>query len=213
MKYTEALAQKGLPLEELSKSIQKKVIEFTFLKEQIEALEQEDLDETTTEDLKNLSVRLEELDEEISVAIIKFDKEKHLKKLQQLQESKRKSLELKAEQVELEVSSNLEENKAASAIEADETEPATLGEPAPLEEPNVEEPENEQVESQFKQVEQHQKVSQYQEQEPDYYQSEEEFEVKRTQKSKKGSLNILIIGVGVFLVSWGTINFFRENRR
>jgi len=213
MKYTEALAQKGLPLEELSKSIQKKVIEFTFLKEQIEALEQEDLDETTTEDLKNLSVRLEELDEEISVAIIKFDKEKHLKKLQQLQESKRKSLELKAEQVELEVSSNLEENKAATAIEADETEPATLGEPAPLEEPNVEEPENEQVESQFKQVEQHQKVSQYQEQEPDYYQSEEEFEVKRTQKSKKGSLNILIIGVGVFLVSWGTINFFRENRR
>jgi len=213
MKYTEALAQKGLPLKELSKSIQKKVIEFTFLKEQIEALEQEDLDETTTEDLKNLSVRLEELDEEISVAIIKFDKEKHLKKLQQLQESKRKSLELKAEQVELEVSSNLEENKAATAIEADETEPATLGEPAPLEEPNVEEPENEQVESQFKQVEQHQKVSQYQEQEPDYYQSEEEFEVKRTQKSKKGSLNILIIGVGVFLVSWGTINFFRENRR
>jgi len=213
MKYTEALAQKGLPLKELSKSIQKKVIEFTFLKEQIEALEKEDLDETTTEDLKNLSVRLEELDEEISVAIIKFDKEKHLKKLQQLQESKRKSLELKAEQVELEVSSNLEENKAASAIEADETEPATLGEPAPLEEPNVEEPENEQVESQFKQVEQHQKVSQYQEQEPDYYQSEEEFEVKRTQKSKKGSLNILIIGVGVFLVSWGTINFFRENRR
>ena len=200
-------------MEELSKSIQKKVIEFTFLKEQIEALEQEDLDETTTEDLKNLSVRLEELDEEISVAIIKFDKEKHLKKLQQLQESKRKSLELKAEQVELEVSSNLEENKAATAIEADETEPATLGEPAPLEEPNVEEPENEQVESQFKQVEQHQKVSQYQEQEPDYYQSEEEFEVKRTQKSKKGSLNILIIGVGVFLVSWGTINFFRENRR
>ena len=41
MKYTEALAQKGLPLKELSKSIQKKVIEFTFLKEQIEALEKE----------------------------------------------------------------------------------------------------------------------------------------------------------------------------
>jgi len=209
MKYTEALAQKGLPLKELSKSIQKKVIEFTFLKEQIEALEQEDLDETTTEDLKNLSVRLEELDEEISVAIIKFDKEKHLKKLQQLQESKRKSLELKAEQVESEVSPILEhtENKAATNIEAHTTETA------PLEQPYVEETENEEVESQFKQVEQHQKVPQYQEQEPDYYQSEEEFEVKRTQKSKKGSLNILIIGVGVFLVSWGTINFFRENRR
>ena len=55
MKYTEALAQKGLPLEELSKSIQKKVKEFTFLKEQIEALQNEDLDETTAEDVKFLS--------------------------------------------------------------------------------------------------------------------------------------------------------------
>ena len=93
MKYTEALAQKGLPLEELSKSIQKKVKEFTFLKEQIEALQNEDLDETTAEDVKFLSIRLEELDEEISIAITRFDKEKHLKKLQQLQDAKKKSLE------------------------------------------------------------------------------------------------------------------------
>jgi glucan-binding YG repeat protein len=197
MKYTEALAQKGLSLEELSKSIQKKVTEFTFLKEQIEALEQEDLDETTSEDLKKLSDRLKELDEEISVAITRFDKEKHLKKLQQLQESKRKSLEQKTEQAEPEV--------VAANIEAHTTETAPLKAPEPIKEQPAPAPKPQPAPEQ--------QVPQYEEAEPQYVEAEEEFEVKRTQKSKNGSLNILLIGVGAFLITWGAVNMFRESKK
>ena len=185
MKYTEALAQKGLPLEELSKSIQKKVKEFTFLKEQIEALQNEDLDETTAEDVKNLSIRLEELDEEISIAITRFDKEKHLKKLQQLQDAKKKSLEAKGEDKEPETA--LEETPTIEPV----VKKVSVPEVAPAQE-----------------------VPQYEETpEPQYVEAEEEFEVKRTQKSKNGSLNILLIGVGAFLITWGAVNMFRESKK
>ena len=192
MKDTEALAQKGLPLEELSKSIQKKVKEFIFLKEQIEALQKEDLDESTAEDVKNLSLRLEELDEEISIAITRFDKEKHLKKLQQLQDAKKKSLEAKGEAKEPELA--LEEESPA------------IPEPLPTIEPVVKKVSVPEAPAQ--------EVPQYEETpEPQYVEAEEEFEVKRTQKSKNGSLNILLIGVGAFLITWGAVNMFRESKK
>ena len=191
MKYTEALAQKGLPLEELSKSIQKKVKEFTFLKEQIEALQNEDLDETTAEDVKFLSIRLEELDEEISIAITRFDKEKHLKKLQQLQDAKKKSLEAKGDK---EPELALEDESPA------------IPEPLPTIEPVVKKVSVPEAPAQ--------EVPQYEETpEPQYAEAEEEFEVKRTQKSKNGSLNILLIGVGAFLITWGAVNMFRESKK
>ena len=42
--------------------------------------------------------------------------------------------------------------------------------------------------------------------------TEEEFEVKSSQKQKNGSLNLLLIGAGVFLLTWGAVNMFRERK-
>ena len=55
MKYQQALAERGLQLENVSKSIQKKVKDFSYLKQQIEELgSEENLDEEKAEFLKIL---------------------------------------------------------------------------------------------------------------------------------------------------------------
>lgn len=195
MKYTEALAQKGLPLEELSKSIQKKVAELTFLSEQIQALQKEDLDEKTAVDVKNFSLRLAELDEEISENIIRFDKEKHLKKLKQLEEFKiQKQLKkgISADAAEFVKSMPKLPIKEQVEVVAPIQEASTIKKvAAPIEETQV---------------------PQYEDNDQ-YVEAEEEFEVKSSQKQKNGSLNLLLIGAGVFLLTWGAVNMFRESRK
>jgi hypothetical protein len=54
-----------------------------------------------------------------------------------------------------------------------------------------------------------------QEPEPEYVHAEEaeEFEKKAEVKPKNMSLNIVLIGVGAFFLTWGAVNLFRERRQ
>ena len=59
MKYQQALAERGLQLENVSKSIQKKVKDFSYLKQQIEELgSEENLDEEIKQRVVNLKKQM-----------------------------------------------------------------------------------------------------------------------------------------------------------
>ena len=201
MKYKQALAERGLQLENVSKSIQKKVKDFSYLKQQIEELgSEENLDEEIKQRVVNLKKQLQEADEEIYLAILKFNVEAHQKRLEQLEELNqiKKMRRLAAsETVEQMPVEPIEEQTVVetkpelppvvpSVVETQQPEPQPQPQPQPEPQP--------------------------QPQEIPYVEAEE-FEPKATQKPKKGSLNIALFALGVFIAAVAGINMYKENRK
>ena len=191
----------SLQLEEVSKGIQKKVKDFSFLKQQIEELgSEENLDDEIKERVANLKKQLQEADEEIYLAILKFNVEAHQRRLEQLEE--------------------LNEQKRMKKLAKEQENQPVLAQPTTVEkvsEPiqeTIAEPVETVVESVAEKTEpQPEPQPQQQQEEQIPYVEAEEFEPKATQKPKKGSLNIVLFAVGVFIAAVAGINMYKENRK
>lgn len=91
MSYSELLKEKGLTIEQLSKTILTKIETLEAAKNKIADFEsEEDLDEKEQKQIVKLKKKVEELENEVYKAILKFDPENYKKRLELLERAKNK---------------------------------------------------------------------------------------------------------------------------
>jgi len=202
MKYLEALKRKNLSIENLSKTLQKKIQELNFqilaLKD-IENTPQEDLQKSDLEDIIQIKKNLQQLDSYIEHKINIFDPVKYEEKLAKVSLMTKVKKEMK-EDGEVKVDKEQEEEPVVAKIVAIEQEPkqAKVQITAPKAAP--EQP----------------KVSDSTPPPPPAphpkYEQEEEFERVAEGKPKKMTTGLILMGVGAFFLTWGAVNFFKNRR-
>ena len=199
MKYLEALKKKNLSVDNLSKTLQKKIQELNYqilALEDVENTPEEDLQKSDLEDIKQIKKNLQELDSYIEHKVNIFDQVKYQEKLEKVN----KMTEAKKQMKEGGEVKEVKEPVVAKVV-AIQQEPkqapvqATASKPAPVEQkvhvappPPAPHP-------------------MYEEQ-----QDEEEFEKVAEGKPKKMTTGLILMGVGAFFLTWGAVNFFKSRR-
>jgi len=199
MKYLEALKKKNLSVDNLSKTLQKKIQELNYqilALEDVENIPEEDLQKSDLEDIKQIKKNLQELDSYIEHKVNIFDQVKYQEKLEKVN----KMTEAKKQMKEGGEVKEVKEPVAAKVV-AIQQEPkqapvqATAPKSAPVEQkvhvappPPAPHP-------------------MYEEQ-----QDEEEFEKVAEGKPKKMTTGLILMGVGAFFLTWGAVNFFKSRR-
>jgi uncharacterized protein (UPF0210 family) len=209
MKYLEALKKKDLSVDNLSKTLQKKIQELNYqilALEDIENIPEEDLQKSDLEDIKQIKKNLQELDSYIEHKVNIFDQVKYQEKLDKVSKMTEAKKQMKESGEVKEVKEpEIEEPEIEELVVAIEQEPkqapvqATAPKPAPKPAP----------------VEQKVNVAptpsaphpMYEEQ-----QEEEEFERKGDGNPKKMTTGLILMGVGAFFLTWGAVNFFKSRR-
>jgi methyl-accepting chemotaxis protein len=197
MRYLTALGQKGLRKEDLAKTTQKKIDDLGVLVDKLNKFEESDeLSEELQDEYDRLVDSVNEIDEKLMKSILRFDVESYKIKVANLKQGGKAS---KAEKVQ-------EAAPVAAPVQAQEKTEDKLK--AIEERLNQLKPE---VQIQPEKFE----TATKQEPEPEYVHAEEaeEFEKKAEVKPKNMSLNIVLIGVGAFFLTWGAVNLFRERRQ
>jgi uncharacterized membrane protein len=205
MKYLEALKKKDFSVDNLSKTLQKKIQELNYqilALEDIENTPEEDLQKSDLEDIKQIKKNLQELDSYIEHKVNIFDQVKYQEKLEKVN----KMTEAKKQMKE---GGEVKEVKEPY-IEEPEIEASEVKEPVVAKEPPVQATAPKQA-----QLEQKVHVAptppaphpMYEEQ-----QEEEEFERKGDGNPKKMTTGLILMGVGAFFLTWGAVNFFKSRR-
>jgi hypothetical protein len=215
MRYLQALEQRGLKKEELSKQTQKKIAE---LEKRVLEVE-EDEDDFEENDLRAIKKMINQVDEELEKSILKFNPEVYAKK-KAIFEKNKYGDKAKVDVVEF-VQDEEEEDVEEEYVE--EVQEPKVVEQQP-EQPKVE------VRSKLDELEQKVKINaekfkvEQPQQQPQQKQQKsqeaeeveveeiEDFKNKGTIKPKKMSTSVILMGVGAFLLTWGAVNFFRERR-
>jgi tRNA A37 threonylcarbamoyladenosine dehydratase len=196
MRYLTALGQKGLRKEDLAKTTQKKIDDLGVLVDKLNKFEESDeLSEELQDEYDRLVDSVNEIDEKLESSILKFDVEKYKIKVANLKQGGKTS---KAENVAAPV---------VAPVQAQEKTEDKLK--------SIEERLNQLKPEVQIQPEKFETAKPKQEPEPEYVQAEEaeDFEKKADVKPKSMSLNIVLIGVGAFFLTWGAVNLFRERRQ
>jgi uncharacterized protein (UPF0210 family) len=204
MKYLEALKKKDLSVDNLSKTLQKKIQELNYqilALEDIENTPEEDLQKSDLEDIKQIKKNLQELDSYIEHKVNIFDQVKYQEKLEKVSKMTEAKKQMKEGGEVKQVKEPEQEEPVVAKTVAIEQEPkqAPVQAPAPKPAP----------------VEQKVHVAptppaphpMYEEQ-----QEEEEFERQGDGNPKKMTTGLILMGVGAFFLTWGAVNFFKSRR-
>lgn len=224
MKYQEALTHKGYTREQLSKGIQKKIIDFEKVKADYDEMNKE---EALPEVLQEIEEKMDLLDSNLASDILKFNLENYQKRIALLQNAadknpkKNKNLPPAPKKEKPVPAPPAPPAEPAPAASAEPAAPASV--PAPVAQPA---PDFTHVRNEAKSVNtaanlnyderpqpQPQRPPQAQPQsQPQPVYEQEEFAKSDVVKPKKGSVSILLMGVGAFILTWGAVNFFKERR-
>ena len=218
MKYLEALTRRKLSLDNLPKTLQKKISE---LNSQIEALKEiedipaDELQDSDIEDIKQIKNNLEALDSYIEHKVNIFDQAKYERKLEQIN----KFSEIKKQKKEgIKTETSIEEPKVVEFdhIKEPEIEEVLVKEEAPKESTvaNSQVEKEQVVENQLFEQQQTQSRTQAisQVEEPKSTPEHEEFERHGEGNPKKMTTGLILMGVGAFFLTWGAVNFFKSRR-
>ena len=196
MRYLTALGQKGLRKEDLAKTTQKKIDDLGVLVDKLNKFEESDeLSEELQDEYDRLVDSVNEIDEKLVKSILRFDVESYKIKVANLKQGGKAS---KAEKVQdapvaapVQAQEKTEDKLKAIEERLNQLKPEVQIQPEKFETATKKEPE------------------------PEYVHAEEaeEFEKKAEVKPKNMSLNIVLIGVGAFFLTWGAVNLFRERRQ
>lgn len=191
MKYLSALNKRGLSIENLPKTLQKKIQE---LNSQIEALKEveslgtDDLKDTELDDIQIVRTNIAELDKHIEHKINIFDPVKYEEKLAKisLMTKVKKDMKEGGEFKEPKVEKVVKVKQEPKQIQVEAPKPATIQPKVhavpPLPAPHP------------------------------MYEQEEEFERVAEGKPKKMTTGLILMGVGAFFLTWGAVNFFKSRR-
>jgi hypothetical protein len=199
MKYQNALSEKQLATEDLSKALQKKIESVEKLEAKIENAD------LTEEQISKIELEIENLDNSLEKAINKFNPEVHKERLDRIAEiNKRKSENVDEEYEEEEevvVTKQPAPPKKVEKVEAkvntgnikkinaklDELKRSVEIDSSKLEKEIIEEAETETEEI-------------------------EDFQSTGERKPKKVSFGFALLCAGAFLMTWGGINLYRSRR-
>jgi methyl-accepting chemotaxis protein len=197
MKYLTALGQKSLRKEDLEKTTQKKIDDLGVLVDKLNKFEESDeLSEELQDEYDRLVDSVNEIDEKLMKSILRFDVESYKIKVANLKQGGKAS---KAEKVQeaapvaapVQAQEKTEDKLKAIEERLNQLKPEVQIQPEKFETATKQEPELEYV----------------------HAEEAEEFEKKAEVKPKNMSLNIVLIGVGAFFLTWGAVNLFRERRQ
>jgi hypothetical protein len=197
MRYLTALGQKSLRKEDLAKTTQKKIDDLGVLVDKLNKFEESDeLSEELQDEYDRLVDSVNEIDEKLMKSILRFDVESYKIKVANLKQGGKAS---KAEKVQeaapvaapVQAQEKTEDKLKAIEERLNQLKPEVQIQPEKFETATKQEPELEYV----------------------HAEEAEEFEKKAEVKPKNMSLNIVLIGVGAFFLTWGAVNLFRERRQ
>lgn len=197
MRYLTALGKKGLRKEDLAKTTQKKIDDLGVLVDKLNKFEESDeLSEELQDEYDRLVDSVNEIDEKLEKSILRFDVESYKIKVANLKQGGKAS---KAEKVQelapvaapVQAQEKTEDKLKAIEERLNQLKPEVQIQPEKFETATKQEPETEYV----------------------HAEEAEEFEKKAEVKPKNMSLNIVLIGVGAFFLTWGAVNLFRERRQ
>lgn len=207
MKYLEALKKRNLSVENLPKTLQKKIQELNFQNRALKDIEDnsnEDLEESYLADIEVVKASIAELDKHIEHKVNIFDQVKYdekLAKISKMTELKKGKKEVEVKEPELEVSEPIVTKVVA--VEPTPIQSNQIGNTAPIEETYIPTPEL--LQEAVQEV--------VQEPQPIYEQQEEdEFERKGAGNPRKMTTGLILMGVGAFFLTWGAVNFFKSRR-
>lgn len=207
MKYLEALKKRNLSVENLPKTLQKKIQELNFQNRALKDIEDnsnEDLEESDLADIEVVKASIAELDKHIEHKVNIFDQVKYdekLAKISKMTELKKGKKEVEVKEPELEVLEPIVTKVVA--VEPTPIQSNQIGNTAPIEETYIPTPEL--LQEAVQEV--------VQEPQPIYEQQEEdEFERKGAGNPRKMTTGLILMGVGAFFLTWGAVNFFKSRR-
>jgi len=202
MKYLEALKKRNLSIENLPKTLQKKIQELEFQNKALKDIEDnqnEDLEESDLADIEVVKASIAELDKHIEHKVNIFDQAKYedkLAKISLMTELKKGKKEVEVKEPELEVAEPIVTKVVA--VEPTPIQSNQIGNTTPIQETYIPTPEV---------------VQEAVQQQPLYEQhEEEEFERKGAGNPKKMTTGLILMGVGAFFLTWGAVNFFKSRR-
>jgi hypothetical protein len=210
MRYEVALKEKNVKKQDLSKTLQTKIDAIGKLVEKVHSAK-------TPEQAAAAKDDLDELDIEIARGIKKFNPEVHQRRLASIANiNDKRAVEPKIEkkpkpqpiekEVEIEQEDLVEEYKQEESN--DEVEQAPVRS-ARVE--RLEELQRKAREAQYLKYRQ-QELEQQRAQELDAEDEIKDFQKAKSVKPKGTSLSITLMGIGVFFLTWGTVNYFRTRK-
>jgi methyl-accepting chemotaxis protein len=197
MRYLTALGQKSLRKEDLAKTTQKKIDDLGVLVDKLNKFEESDeLSEELQDEYDRLVDSVNEIDEKLMKSILRFDVESYKIKVANLKQGGKASKAEKVQEVApvaapVQAQEKTEDKLKAIEERLNQLKPEVQIQPEKFETATKQEPETEYV----------------------HAEEAEEFEKKAEVKPKNMSLNIDLIGVGAFFLTWGAVNLFRERRQ
>ena len=197
MRYLTALGQKSLRKEDLAKTTQKKIDDLGVLVDKLNKFEESDeLSEELQDEYDRLVDSVNEIDEKLMKSILRFDVESYKIKVANLKQGGKASKAEKVQEVApvaapVQAQEKTEDKLKAIEERLNQLKPEVQIQPEKFETATKQEPETEYV----------------------HAEEAEEFEKKAEVKPKNMSLNIVLIGVGAFFLTWGAVNLFRERRQ
>lgn len=204
MKYQEALKRRNLSVENLSKTLQKKIQELNkqiLELEEIENIPEEELQDSDLKDIEQIKKNLQELDSYIEHKVNIFDQAKYEEKLEKVSKMTKAKQGIKqveaVQKQEIEVKEPEVEEPVVEMREEPKVAPTPQPAPQPAPKPTYVAPPPPPPAPAPVYEEQHE---------------EEEFERKGEGKPKKMTTGILLMGVGAFFLTWGAVNFFKSRK-
>lgn len=196
MKYLEALKKRDLGIDNLPKTLQKKIKDLNSHYEELKKVQNntdQELSDSDLDELNSFKDVIDELDSHIAHKINIFDQAKYddkLAKISKMTEAKKQMKdggEVKEEKVQ--------EQKVQEPVVAKVVAIAPDPKPAPTEKTYVAPPPPPAPQPVY---------------EEEYY--EDEFERKGDGNPKKMTTGLILMGVGAFFLTWGAVNFFKSRR-
>ena len=210
MRYEEALQEKNVKKEDLSKTLQTKIDAIDRLVEKVHSA-------NTPEEASAAKDALDELDIQVARGIKKFNPEVHQRRLASIANinDKRAAEGPKAERTPKPKPQPKVEKEVKVEIEQDEQEEV---EKAPVKSSRIERLEELQrkareakyLKYRQEELEQEKAIQQF-----NAFDSQDEikdFKKAASVKPKGTSLSITLMGIGVFFLTWGTVNYFRTRK-
>ena len=185
MKYQEALKEKNVKKEDLSKKLQLKIDKLV------------EKSKTATDE------EVATMDEEIAKEVKKFNLEVHKRRLESIAKLNKKSAPAKVDvevESEPELKDSLEIKQSVPAINTDKLK----GNLAELRQIALE---AEELRSYQERLKEYQQSQQFEEPEPEEIQ---DFQKAKRSIPKGKSLSFGLIGIGIFFLTWGAVNLARQ---
>lgn len=200
MSYSELLKEKGLTIEQLSKTILTKIEALENAKSKVADFEsEEDLDAKDEREIKKVKKKVEELESEVYKAILKFDPENYKKRLEILEKAKVKRMGRPKKEVSSAPAPVVAMTQPEQHLEELKEEVEVI--PEELEEELCEDCLDDLRNGRLSVEDIRAKQEE-----------DEEFEKVSNAKPRKLSKSVIIMGIGAFILTWGAVNFFRERR-